>query len=373
MKFSEVIGQTQAKQKILNMLASGRMPHALLISAAEGYGGLPLALALAQFLNCENPTENDSCGTCSACVKTKKLVHPDLFFTYPTVTKKPSEKPVSSDFIKEWRKAFLENPYITYNQWLATITDDNKQGNITAEECNEIVRHISLKNFEAKYKIQIIWMAELLRDSGNKLLKSIEEPPQNTIFILVTEQPEQILNTILSRTQMLRLPPIEHDAMEKAFEQVLDFESKNDANRLANLANGSWSMALELLNAEDSEVEDIFLNWFRYCAGKFSSQTAVGILQIVDEFHGLKREKQKLFVRYGLFFIENCLLQKTTGENYLQHQALEASKKIAAHYDFEVFQVIEVLLNKLHYQIERNANPKIALHSTALKVHEAMV
>jgi len=215
MQFQNVIGQFSAKHKLQNMMASGRMPHALLISAAEGFGGLPLAVALAQYINCENPTAQDSCGVCEACNKIKKLIHPDVFFTYPTVPQKSGDKPVSTDFIKQWRKAFSENPYLTYNQWLTQITDDNKQGNITVNECHEIIKRISLKNYEGKFKVQIIWMAELLREAGNALLKSIEEPPANTVFILVTEQPELILNTILSRTQMLRLPPIEHEAIEK--------------------------------------------------------------------------------------------------------------------------------------------------------------
>ncbi|OJV28366.1 MAG: hypothetical protein BGO32_05925 [Bacteroidetes bacterium 37-13] len=372
MQFQNVIGQFSAKHKLQNMMASGRMPHALLISAAEGFGGLPLAVALAQYINCENPTVQDSCGVCEACNKIKKLIHPDVFFTYPTVSQKSGDKPVSTDFIKQWRKAFSENPYLTYNQWLTQITDDNKQGNITVNECHEIIKRISLKNYEGKFKVQIIWMAELLREAGNALLKSIEEPPANTVFILVTEQPELILNTILSRTQMLCLPPIEHEAIEQAIAAKIDFERKDEAKRLANLSGGSWATALELMNEEDSEVEDIFLNWFRYSAGNFSVQTASGVLQIIDEFHGLKREKQKLFVRYGLFFIENCLLQKLNGENFLQHQALEASKKIAARYSVEAFEKVTNLLNKLHYQIERNANAKISLHSTSIKVNEAM-
>lgn len=374
MQFSDVIGQQQAKQKLFNMVHSGRMPHALLISAAEGYGGLPLAVALAQLLNCESPAENDSCGICSACVKASKLVHPDIYFTYPTVAlKNEDKKPVSADFIKAWRSAFLENPYITYYQWMEKITDDNKQGNITVAECHEIIKQLSLKNYEGKFKVQIIWLAELLKEYGNALLKTIEEPPANTVFILVTEQPHQILNTILSRTQMLRLPPIEREAIELALTQKLDFERKDDAARLANLAAGSWSNALELLSEEDSDVEEVFLNWFRNCAGRFSPQTASAIMQVIDEFSDLKREKQKLFVRYGLFFIQNCLMQKATGKNNLQNRALEASKKIADRYGFEMFAYVEELLNKLHYQIERNANPRISLHSTSIKINEVML
>jgi DNA polymerase-3 subunit delta' len=372
MQFSQVIGQARAKEKLLNMYRSGRVPHALLISASEGYGGLPLAVALAQLLNCENPTETDSCGACDSCVKSKKLIHPDIFFTYPTVPGKAGQKTVCTDYIQEWRKAFLKDPYLTYQQWLAEISSDNKQGNITVAECHEIIKRISLKNYEGRYKIQIIWMAELMKEYGNTLLKSIEEPPPNTYFILVTEQPDQILSTILSRTQMIRLPPIELAALEAALKEKLDFESKEQARHWATLASGSWAAAQDVLLSRDWDVESIFLNWLRYCAGRFSPQTATGIMKTLDEFFELKREKQKLFVRYGLFFIHNCLNEKNSVQNYLQQEALEVSKKIAQRYGVEVLAGIEDLLNKLYYQIERNANPRIALHSLSIRLNEMM-
>jgi DNA polymerase-3 subunit delta' len=371
MQFAEVIGQEGAKRKLMNMISSGRMPHALLISGSEGSGGLPLAFAIAQYLNCENPSSTDSCGECASCVKSRRLIHPDIFYTYPTIAKKSGDKPLSAEFIAEWRKAVSENPYITYNEWLDTIGAETKQGNITTNECHEIVRRISLKSYESKYKVQIVWLAELLRETGNVLLKSIEEPPPGTVFVLVTEQPELILTTILSRTQLLRLPPIEIEAIETALQQKLELDKRGSATEIANLSNGSWVAAMELGQNEQIESEAIFLAWLRFCAGKFSAQTASGLATWIDDFQTLGREKQKLLLQYGLFFIQNCLEEKTTGNNRLQQSALEASKKIAAKYPLQTLEEVHKVLNKFHYHIERNAHAKIAAMSNSLLISEA--
>lgn len=370
MQFSEVIGQNEAKRKLKLMVEAGRLPHALLISGSEGSGTLPLALALAQYINCESPGD-DSCGQCSSCIKIKKHMHPDVFYTYPTIAKKSGDKPVSTDFITEWRKALGENYYLTYNEWLNQIGAENKQGNITTKECQEIVRHISMKAYEAQYKIQIIWMAELLRETGNVLLKSIEEPPPNTIFILVTEQPELILTTILSRTQMLRLPPIETAEIEKAISDKLDVDRKQEAAELAFLSNGNWVTAKELLEQEETDVEELFLSWLRYSAARFSAQSVGGLYNWIEAFQPIGREKQKLMIRYGLFFIENCLEQLTTGNNRLKGQALEVSIKISERYPLSTLVKVNEILNKFHYHIERNANPKIIAMSNSLEISAA--
>ncbi|MDW8274496.1 MAG: hypothetical protein RMJ53_09740 [Chitinophagales bacterium] len=371
MRFSDVIGQDEAKSKLLKMYHSGRVPHALLISAPEGFGGLPLAVAFAQLLNCEQPAAQDSCGECSACYKSSRLIHPDVFFSFPAVPLKSGDKPVSADFLKEWRSAFLQNPYLTYSQWMEQIADDNKQGNITVAECHHIIRQISLKNHEGRFKIQIIWLAEMLREAGNVLLKSIEEPPDNTVFILVTEQPELILNTILSRTQMLRLPPIQADALEQALSRKLGPDRLQEARRLAYLCGGSWSEALELLNDEDNEIEKFFLHWLRHSLGSYNPSNVAEIVRCAEQFQELGRERQKLFVRFGLFFLQNCLQLKATSQCALLNQALDAAQKLCARYDTGFIENATHLLNNLHYQIERNANSKIALHSTSIKIKQS--
>ncbi len=371
MQFKQVIGQSAVKRKLLNMLRSGRVPHALLISGSEGTGGLPMAMAMAQYLNCENPTENDSCGICNSCQKTSKLIHPDIAFTFPTITQKSGDKPISNDFIREWRNTVLQNPYITYNQWLDAIGADTKQGNITAYECQEIIRRINLKSYEAKYKVQIIWLAELLRETGNVLLKSIEEPPPNTMFLLVAEQTELILPTILSRTQQLRLPPIDVNDIQTALENVLDFERKHQAAEIANLAGGSWVNALDVMNSDEMESEQLFLSWMRICAVSFNAQNIAGLPAWVESFQELGREKQKLLLRYGLMFIENSIAEQTNQTNRLSNAALEASKKIAARYSHLHLYAIQESLNQFHYHIERNANAKIAALSHSLKIADA--
>ncbi len=224
MLFNEVIGQSEIKTKLRGLVEHNRLSHAMLFCAPEGAGGLPLALAFAQFIVCErvaNPKTDqpfpvESCGVCPPCIKAARLAHPDIHFSFPVVTNSKGETQISNDLIKEWREFISTYPYGTIFDWLQFIQgydgnqegskQKNKQGNITAHECNEINRQLSLKSFESGYKILIMWMPEYLRNEGNKLLKLIEEPPPDTLFILVTEDEAQILPTIMSRVQSIHLP-----------------------------------------------------------------------------------------------------------------------------------------------------------------------
>src|SRR5664279_728652 len=214
MLFNEVIGQSEIKIKLRGLVEHNRLSHALLLCAPEGAGGLPLALAFSQYLVCDRVTNSksvsqfpdESCGVCPSCIKASRLIHPDIHYVYPVVVRKPGEKPLSADYITEWREFIVQFPYGTIFDWLQFIQAENKQGNITAQECNEINHKLSLKSFEGGYKILIMWMPEYLRNEGNKLLKLIEEPPPDTLFILVTEDEAKILPTILSRLQNIHLP-----------------------------------------------------------------------------------------------------------------------------------------------------------------------
>src|SRR5690349_11298423 len=234
MQFSEVIGQEEVKQHLVELVQHNRLSHALLFLGKEGAGTLPLALSFAQYVVCEKTGNRqpvttgpslfgddlppalstvqmmDSCGTCPACLKSQQLIHPDIHFSYPTVTKKPGEKPIATDFISEWRDFVRLNPYGNLFDWIEMIKEkENSQGKITARECDEIIRKLSLKSFESIYKILIMWMPEELDKEGNKLLKIIEEPPPNTLFILITENEELVLPTIVSRCQLIKVPALE--------------------------------------------------------------------------------------------------------------------------------------------------------------------
>ncbi|MCA1746534.1 MAG: DNA polymerase III subunit delta, partial [Bacteroidales bacterium] len=215
MLFRDVLGQEQVKKRLIQSVRDNRISHAQLFFGPEGTGKLPLAIAYAQYMCCEHPSEDDSCGICPSCIKYNKLAHPDLHFAFPVVnTKKGAGKTVSDHFIAQWRETVTTNPYISENQWYGVIDAENKQGFISRNESNEVVRKLSLKSYEAPYKVLIIWLAEKMNASAaNALLKLIEEPPDRTVFLLVAEHTDQIIPTILSRTQMIRIAPLEEQAI----------------------------------------------------------------------------------------------------------------------------------------------------------------
>ena len=271
MQFQSITGQKETKEQLVQMVQHNRLSHALLFLGKEGTGALQLALAFAQYIVCKpKPPEtdlfaapepesqkskvkiNDSCGICPACKKANELIHPDIHFSYPVITKKPGEKPISTDFIKEWREFIVTNPYGNVYDWLQFIGAENKQGNITAHECNDIIRKLNLKSFESEYKILIMWLPEFLGKEGNKLLKLIEEPPPNTLFILIAENEDLILPTILSRTQLVKIPLLTNMEVEVALELNAGVKIEK-AQQIAALAEGNYREALQLLQHADDD------------------------------------------------------------------------------------------------------------------------
>ncbi|MEO7044427.1 MAG: hypothetical protein ABI091_03920, partial [Ferruginibacter sp.] len=293
MQFSQVIGQKELKTHLTQMIQQNRLSHALLFLGKEGSGALSLARAFAQYTVCERvngkkttdnrqqtaepslfgepepatnndqPTINqvtDSCGECPACKKAAQLVHPDIHFCYPVISRKAGDKPISTDFINEWREFILKNPYGNSYDWLQFIGAENKQGNITSEETRDIVRKMSLKSFEAEYKILIIWMPELLGKEGNKLLKLIEEPPPNTLFVLVAENEALILQTILSRTQLIKIPLLHKIDIEAALE-LREGISVEKATAVAAISEGNYHEALQQLQHSEDDWEVLLRDW----------------------------------------------------------------------------------------------------------------
>ncbi len=210
MFFRDIIGQEKIRERLVRSVEEQRVSHAQLFTGPEGTGKLGLAIAYAQYISCTNRTPSDSCGICHSCRKYAKLQHPDLHFVFPVFKKKNVAKPFCDDFIAKWREMVLQSPYFTLNQWMDAIEADNAQGMIYAHESESIIRKLSIKPFEAEFKVMIIWLPEKMNLScANKLLKMIEEPPAKTLFLLVTEDEERIIPTILSRTQIIRIPAIE--------------------------------------------------------------------------------------------------------------------------------------------------------------------
>jgi DNA polymerase-3 subunit delta' len=370
MLFSDVIGQQSAIQKLQGMVQSGRVPHALMLLGPEGNGGLPLALALAQYVHCENRGE-DSCGVCSSCNKHQKYVHPDVHFTFPVVPRKSGEPPISADYMKEWRTALNDNVYMNANDWLQSIEAENRQGNITVRECHEIIRGMSLKTYEAAFKIQIIWMAEFLKEAGNTLLKVIEEPPDDTIFILVVENIEMMLTTIISRTQLVKVNAIESEDMKKALLQRFEMDDAS-ARRIVRIADGNFNAALTIAAGEDSDNDKLLHQWLRRCFAlkqKPSMENTQGLFEWIEEVSKIGRENQKIFLKYSLFFLRECALVRLTGKSEkLEGEELKFATGLSAQLAPEQFETIAQIINKLSYHIERNANPKIHFLSNSFRI-----
>ena len=250
MLFSQIIGQQDIKQRLIHTVANQRIPHAQLFRGSEGVGKLGLAIAYAQYICCENRSEKDSCGICPSCVKYKKLAHPDLHFVFPVIKPGNRTSVVCDDFIGEFREQIFKSPYFSVNDWYATISDDAKQGLIYSNESEEIMRKLSLKTYESEYKIMIIWLPEKMHGTcANKLLKILEEPPEKTVFLLVSNEPDQIITTILSRTQHIHVPRLAENDIVVTLLHDNDLDiSQDEALSIARISNGSYLNALSALN-----------------------------------------------------------------------------------------------------------------------------
>ncbi|HLP50724.1 MAG TPA: hypothetical protein VK154_07560 [Chitinophagales bacterium] len=371
MLFSEVIGQQLVKNKLLGMAATGKIPHALMLLGPEGNGNLALALALAQYIQCEDKQPEDSCGKCSACVKNQKFIHPDVHFTFPVVPKKSGEAPVSTDYLTEWRAALASDVYMTVNDWLQSIGAENRQGNITVRECHEIIHSMNMKTYESAFKIQLIWLAEYLKEAGNTLLKIIEEPPANTIFILVVENIEMILNTIISRTQLVKIPAIEDEDIKNALLQRYEMDD-SAAKRLARISDGNFNAAQGFAQGEENANDKLLHRWLVCCYNlklKSSPTNSSNLFDWVEEISKIGRENQKIFLKYALFFLHQCSLIALTGKSEkLDGEELKVATGLSARLMPEQLDTMSRLLSLLYYHIERNGNPKILFVSNSFKI-----
>jgi DNA polymerase III subunit delta' len=364
MLFQNVIGQENTKHILRGIVESGRLPHALLLLAPQGAGGLPLALAFTQYILCDNKTEGEPCGTCANCSKSEKLIHPDIHYSYPTI----GSKTVATNVLKEWREALAENPYMNVNQWLEKLDAENKQGNIPTAECVEIVKKLSLKTFEASHKILIMWLPEYLGKEGNRLLKLIEEPPDDTIFILVAENQDLILPTILSRCQLVKIPSLTDEDIKNSL--ILRGVTSGESEVISHLADGDFNTAMALSKQSENDNAQLFLEWMRTC---FKGH-GVEMVSWVERFASIGRERQKLFLKYGLHFLRELMVLVTTGDKNLRLRGneLETALKMQSVITFNKVESLAKLFDECTYFIERNANPKILFLDTSVNLHKIL-
>lgn len=365
MKFSDVIGQDEIKSRLIKSVKEGRISHAQMFLSSQGTGALPLAIAYAQYISCENKQENDSCGVCKSCIKYQKLIHPDLHFVFPIVRK---SKEVCDNFIDEWRELVLNKTYFSINQWIEAIAAENKQGLIYSEESNEIIKKLNFKTFESEYKIMIIWLPEKMHTTGaNKLLKILEEPFDKTIFLLVAEDSGQILQTILSRTQLIKIPAIKS---EKIKNHLIEDEhvDVSTAENVSILSEGDYVKALALLNStEDQNTNfDFFVKLMRLAYGK----NILELMQLVEDISKIGREKQKSFLNYSIQLLRNnfILNQKTGQEIPLTKGEFDFSSRFSAFITPDNVSGINNEFSTAFFHIERNGKPQLIFLDLALKL-----
>jgi len=398
MQFNDVIGQQETKQHLIDMVANNRLSHALLFLGKEGSGALPLALAFANYISIKNgiaakktkeatvslfgeaePAETEpehfTPTTIDAWMqkqegfsKANTYTHPDIHFSYPVIPRKSGDKPVSTDYITEWREFIQKFPYGNAYDWLQFIGAENKQGNITAYECNEIIRKLNLKSFESEYKVLVLWMPEYLGNEGNKLLKLIEEPPANTLFILVAENESLILQTILSRTQLVKIPMLEPADIEKSLTEKSKV-APAQAQQIAGISEGNYREALQMLQHSDEDWNDLLREWLN----ALLKNGPAAQVKWIEEVSKQGREKQKQFLRYFTHLLEQSIRLKYMGNAIGGFSLAQNEKDFAERFnkltDVAQQQAIVEELDKAAYYIERNANAKMLFHALSIKLY----
>jgi len=368
MFFKDIIGQDATKERLIKSVKTQRVSHAQLFAGPGGSGSLALAIAYAQYIACSNRQDTDSCGECLSCKKYNKLIHPDLHFVFPVIKPKGVDKPVSDDFINEWRQIISQSPYFTDNQWFDKMGAENKQGMIYAHQSDEIIRKLNLKSFESEYKVMIIWLPERMNPTcSNKLLMMIEEPPVKTLFILVTEDEEDIISTIRSRCQMIAVPPIDSASLRKAIEKLPEAED-HDLNNLIHLSRGSYCMAMELMKPDDQTVFN--LDRFKELMRNAYGRKFTDLFKWVEVLAGIGREKQKTMLTYFIGLLRENFIYNLRNRNltFMNSQEEEFSKRFSPFINerniIELAEVFETAYN----HIEMNGNPRIIFTDVAFKI-----
>ena len=369
MLFNQIIGQEHIKNHLRTSAENGRIPHAQLFVGNEGSGTLPMAIAYAQFLLCNFSDNTEACN-----IKCDKLQHPDLHFAFPVTTSDSVKKhPVSNLFLEDWRQFLKEQPYASLFNWLQHIGVENKQGNIGVDEALDVVKKLQLKSYEGGYKVMIIWMAEKMNiAAANKLLKLIEEPPQKTVFLLITENEEQIINTIRSRCQAHHFQVL---AAQDIATALIEREqcSESEAAKVAHQAEGNYNKALQLLQNDGADLifEEWFVTWIRTAfKAKGNASVVQQLVSWSDTIAKAGRENQKRFLAYCLQFFRQALLlnYKSADLVFMETKTGFDLSKFAPFVHAGNILDIEKELNDAIYHIERNGNAKIILLDLSMKL-----
>lgn len=375
MQFKDIIGQQEVKQRLRQSVLEGRVAHAQLFYGQPGIGKLRLAIAYAQYLACEHRTADDSCGVCPSCLQYGKLQHPDLHFAFPICKEKAGRESVCDDFIQQFRDMVLRQGYFSQTDWYAAIGAENKQGMIYEAESQEILRKLSLKSFGNGFKSMIVWLPEKMNAAcANKLLKIIEEPPQQTLFLLVSEEPERLLPTILSRTQQVHIPNLDEATIATALRERNEELSVVDAGNISHIANGSWLRALNTLDADAQTAQNLEM-----FTALFRNAWMVGVRKNYDALMELQtwsakmatagREQQKTFLTYALNQIRENYIRNLRQPvlNYQTTAEAQFSDKFAPFVNERNVEELMRQFSLAQQQIEQNGNARIIFFDLCLQ------
>lgn len=372
MKFSEIPGLTETKKLLTDSVQSNHLAHAQLFVGADGALNLPLALAYATYLHCENKGD-DACGTCAACSKSLKYIHPDTHFVFPLSNVKgdKDEERFKADILKSWRSFLLEQPFSDLDDWTTYYGGEDKQALISREESREIVKALSLKPFESRYKVMIIWQPELMHPSAaNGILKILEEPAAHTYFILVTNAADKLLPTIISRTQLITVPLLSDVELEKFLTEKKSIEPKRAA-RLTQLADGNLNLAVTLLENEEDDNAQLFADWMRAC---YNPKKVADLVTMAEAFHQLDKLKQRNLLHYSMDMMRESLLS-LSGANQLhrsQGDEFEFIKKFSTQLSVPVVEKSFRLMSDATYHLERNGSAKMIFLDLSLQLSKAI-
>jgi DNA polymerase-3 subunit delta' len=375
MLFSEIIGQSHIKKHLSTSVDNGRIPHAQLFIGPEGSGTLPMAIAYAQYVLCGNTEGENNSGNSACNLKFKNFSHPDLHFAFPVTTNEKIKKhPVSNHFLVEWRDLLNKQPYGNLFDWYKQLSVDNKQGQIGVDEAQDIIKSLALKAYEGGYKVMLIWMAEKMNASAsNKLLKLIEEPPNKTVFLLIAEDEEQIINTIRSRCQLLHFPPLAEIDIQNALIKNYGI-NEAVATKIAHQANGNYNKACDLVynDSEDIQFETWFIFWIRAAFKAKGNKAAIhDLIKWSEDIAKTGRETQKQFLNFCLDFFRQALLLNYNAEALVYMEIKSAKFELSKFAPFVHNNNILDISNELQdaiYHIERNGNSKIILTDLSIKL-----
>ena len=366
--FKDVVGQEEVKQLLTGSVRSGKVPHALLFTGVSGSGKLPLALAFARYLLCQHPLPDDSCGNCASCRMVDRLAHPDLHFAFPIIKKKAGRDSVCDDFLPQWREMLERDPYVGLQQWMRRIDAGNQQPQIYVRESDEIQRKLSLKSSQGGYKVMLVWLPEKMNvDCANKLLKLLEEPPVKTVFLLVSEQPDMLLSTIVSRTQRVNLHPLSDQEIE-GFLRIRYSLVEEDARDIAHRSAGSLLKDMEniQLGEENRLCFDLFVNLMRMAYKRDIRSLKAWSEQVA----GMGRERQKNLLEYCQRMVrENFIMNFRHPEMVYMNPDEESFSVRFAPFINErnIFQIM-ALLEEAQTHIEQNVSARMVFFDMALRM-----